>query len=47
MSFYRDPVFDAVVGIERRRGQPLAQPVVLNQKDQEQIKWENANGFAV
>ena len=45
MSAYRDPVFDAVAGIERKQGCPLA--FLQEMEDakaaqmQEKQKWEN------
>ena len=45
MSAYRDPVFDAVAGIERKQGCPLAflQEAEAAKQDeaQEKKKWEN------
>lgn len=45
MSAYRDPVFDAVAGIERKKGCPLAflqEAESAKQAEiQEKTKWEN------
>ena len=45
MSAYRDPVFDAVAGIERKQGCPLAflqeAEAVKQAEMQEKTKWEN------
>ncbi len=45
MSAYRDPVFDAVAGLERKKGCPLAflqEAEAAKQAEiQEKTKWEN------
>ena len=45
MSAYRDPVFDAVAGIERKQGCPLAflqeMEAAKAAQMQEKQKWEN------
>ena len=45
MSAYRDPVFDAVAGLERKKGCPLAflqEVEAAKQAEiQEKTKWEN------
>ena len=45
MSAYRDPVFDAVAGLERKKGCPLAymqeEEAAKQAEIQEKTKWEN------